>query len=962
MSLRLFGCGVALGGAAVLVASPARAQNFRFELRAEPDVIPANGLSTTSIFVQVPQSSSSIVPVSSVRFATTAGSIESQAMLSGGVARVLLRSANTPGTATITAFIGNARETTTVEFAEETGLRERYLEVAAPYVAYGNGTNIITSSGAGTLDFGDLHVESDVRLDVDLANERLWAQGNAGGVRIRNGRGSKAVELRGDRLFYDLRRRQGVMRRGEGDASSGSRAARQEFAGANFGPLPPPAPGEETGAHTPASASPPSAPSLVAPPQAPTSIAQGRDNLTQPTVQGLPGTTAPAPNENSGAPDKQAPLNPSTPLAPDEPTAPGDQASQQPNVPTSNEPNASTSSEPNASTSSEPNASTSSEPNASTSSEPTTPAPEQTMSPTSNGPTTSAPDDKAASTLGEQPVPLAQTPSSPDGAPAKSDASSETQTPSSPDGTTSTEGTTAVQNAPVRQSGSAVVPGSLADTPAPLVAQDGDGNRSNPLVAQPKPVPEGEPTLQTHAPAYQPLPESRGPAPRIVELPPPGFDATDGYWVTARRLRVFPRDKVQFERAKIYFNGQKAFALPIYVLPLDGSFNPQTDILAFNSRGGIGVNFPLYYQANGRGTGTVFLRNVMGGGFGTQRSGPSLAVQQQYWLNPRSHGNFSVDQIGHGDFNVNFTHQQQLDERTVADMWVSAPRHRDLFARASVQRELSQMQIGFEGFFDRPQGETGSARGQFFARMQPKNLGHTGWRYALSANALAVGRVPYALQDATSIDPGAGIGLPGRGGGIGLPGGGTNSGTRYRSLFGQTLNASFSSPNYSPWRGSSFSANLLATAYNYSDGRRGLAPGANFAFNQAIGQVANLSLSYTYDRSSIGLYGATGTSFTHYFTASASANLSPKIALSAFASRSLSDRSLYGSAGADYYFAPKWRLGAFLDYANFSGGLASNLNTGWSLGRTVGNRELSLNFDSTRRKLYFQYGGLGGLF
>ena len=97
-----------------------------------------------------------------------------------------------------------------------------------------------------------------------------------------------------------------------------------------------------------------------------------------------------------------------------------------------------------------------------------------------------------------------------------------------------------------------------------------------------------------------------------MEIQPPGFDATDGYWVTARRLRVFPRDKVQFERAKIYFNGKKAFALPLYVLPLDGSFDPATDLFAFNSRGGVGINFPVYYQASGGGTGAVFLRNNLG--------------------------------------------------------------------------------------------------------------------------------------------------------------------------------------------------------------------------------------------------------------------------------------------------------------------------------------------------------------
>ena len=228
-------CGVAGGH----FAPVARAQNARFILRAEPDVIPANGISTTSIFVQVQDSRDAISATPIVRFATTAGTIESQSSLSGGVARVLLRSASTPGTAVVTAFIGNSREVITVEFSAEGERVERYLEVAAPYVAYGQSTGVITSSGKSAFDFGDIHVESDVRLDIDLYAERVWAQGNKDGVTVRQGRGARAKTLRGDRLFFDLQRRSGVMRRAEGDNSGGDTSARQEFFGSDFASLPP---------------------------------------------------------------------------------------------------------------------------------------------------------------------------------------------------------------------------------------------------------------------------------------------------------------------------------------------------------------------------------------------------------------------------------------------------------------------------------------------------------------------------------------------------------------------------------------------------------------------------------------------------------------------------------------------------------------------------------------------------
>ncbi len=853
MSLRLSAPLVLAGGLALVI--PAHAQNFRFDLRAEPDVIPANGLSTTSIFVQLPQSQSAFTQVNTVRFATTAGTIESQALLTGGVARVLLRSSNTPETATVTAFVGSAREDITVEFAEDTGLHERYLEVASPYVAYGKDTGIITSSGKSSMDFGDLHIESDVRLDVDLNLERLWAQGTAGNVVISNGHGEKKVELHGDRLFYDLHRRQGVIRRSEGDTSNTSTGARQEFVGSKF-EQPPALPLDDSAAAPIAKGS--DLPALTAPPQAPTSSIQGRDNLSA-------GTAPPVPD---------AP-------APDVPKAT--------NAGTNNNPAITASPAPN----------------------------------------------EAVSAVESVPPAVA--------APATENVPPTEDVPNA----------LGAAGEPGAKHNSVLVPGSLADNPAPLV-QNGE-TRSNPLVTDPKPVPDST-DLRADVPDYKPLPEGDF-NPRIVELPPPNFNVGSGYWVSSRRLRVFPRDKVQFEKASIYFNGKKAFGLPLYVLPLDGSFNPQTDMFSFNSRGGIGVAFPVYYQASSRGTGAVFLRNTMGGGFGTEASGPSLAIQQQYWLSSRSHGNLSIDQIGQGDFNVNFAHELQIDRRTTANLFIDSPRHQDLYARTTIARDLSNMQVGFEGFYDRPEGQVGNMRGQFFARMRPKAVGKTGWRYSLSANALAVQRVAFQLSNG-----GAGGITDPNGGGISIGGGNGTGGetTGYRSLTGQTLNASLTSPTYSPWRGASFNANILATAFNYSDNRRGLAPGVNLSFGQALGRKANLALSYTYDRSSLGLYGATSQSFTHYFTANLNANLTSKIVMSAFASRSLSDQSLYGSAGVDYYFAPKWRAGAFLDYANFSLASSRTLTTGWSLGRTIGNRELALNYDTLRSKMYVSFGGAGG--
>ena len=838
---------LAICGLAGATFSPvAQAQSPRFILRAEPDVIPANGISTTSIFVQVQQSRDTISPTSVVRFATTAGTIENQSSLSGGVARVLLRSASTPGTAVVTAFIGNSREVITVEFSAEGERVDRYLEVAAPYVAYGQSAGVITSSGKSRFDFGDVHIESDVRLDVDLYSERIWAQGNRDGVSIRQGSGARAKTLRGDRLFFDLQKRSGVMRRAEGDNSTGDGGARQEFFGATFAALPP----VDSSAAT----------TDIITPVTPVK----RNDNAQPQSPAAPGITVPAAGQILGdGIDTDAP----TDLL-DNRKANAEALSQSGAV---------------------------------------------AAKVAAQAPATNTGTEAPAAVVGENAAPTADAPT------PNLSATDEASPPVSP------------AIAPV--TGANDKPGALG-TPR---------TQSNPLVARPR-GDGADDALPKLAP-YKPLPDG-GPEPRIVELPPPAFDVGSGYWVAARRLRVFPRDEIQFERASIYYNGGKAFKVPLYVLPLDGSFNPTTDIFAFNSVGGLSVRFPVYYQASKGGTGSVTLRNDPGAGFSSTRRGPSLELDQQYSLSSGSRGRFGVDQIGNGSPNFNFQHQQALGSTAAASFFLNVPRGRDVFGRAAITKDFKAAQIGLETFYDSPQNQQSTTRGQFYARLRPKQVGKTGFSYTVSANALAISRV--ANQRFVPGSANGGIGIGGQGPGQVV--------TDYNPLYGQTLSASLRAPLYQPWQGAQITGNLLTTAFNYSDGRRGIAPGLTLGYAQRLGSRANLRLDYTYDRSSIGLYGASGLNgnFTNYASASFDAQVTNKLGLSTFLSRSFNDGSLYGSTDVSYRISDKWRAGLFADYSSFT--FQNSINYGWSLGRAVGSRELTINYDAVRDKIYFQIG------
>ncbi|MDF2439361.1 MAG: hypothetical protein JWN98_345 [Abditibacteriota bacterium] len=947
------------------VTAQAQAQSFRFNLRAEPDVITANGISTTSILVQVQNGGGNAISAAPmVRFVTSAGSIEPQARLSGGFARVLLRSSTTPGTAIVTAIVGSSREQIAVEFSSDDLGVARYLQVSGKYVAYGSNQQHITASGQCSLDFGDLHIESDVRLDVDMTGERVWAEGGSGRVLIRNGSGSKVHELRGDRLFYDLRRRRGVMRRG--DTSLGP--ARQEFMDSDFRALP-------------------DSVLEVAPPKSAAPAA------TQPAAAQPSAATADMPNPVvPSVPDKST-LTPA--LRPDTDTAP----IVVPQAPSAAPPEESTPLEGIAPKATTPEATT---PKATTP-KATTPAPIQ---PSPSGVSATIRAIEPVTRVVLQQNPGLATPVNPDAttkvlSPAAGDGSSTTRFGSF-DGERVGGNRLAVLNPELGQAlPSGALPGSgLFGTTLPGVNLLAPRTENKPG--------SGEPIEQTlpSIPSYSDLPSAPDAnavttgdqstlvraEPKIVEPMPPDADVTQGYWVVARRTRVFPHDKVQFEHATVFFNGRKLFAMPRYVASLNGAFNPATDMMAFNTQGGLTLNVPYYYQASPRGTGTLYFQHAPGRGFAAEKPGFALALDQQYWMSERSQGRVIVDQIGRGGWNLNWEHKMQFSPTARGELYFDMPRHRDAYLRSSFQKDFRSMQIGFEGLMSRVSSSSATSfgrsnmQGQFFARLRPKTLGRSGWNYTLAANLIAVRRFAYLeLQNGgggtggggtgggTGGDgtggggTGGGIGLPGRGGSrsaietamqmavMGRTAGATGTVQRTRPMIGQTLLATLQAPTRNLWKGASVQSSLLASAFNYSDGRRGVAPGLMLGFRQELGRSASLQLDYNYDKGSLGfLNSISNGNYTHFMSGSLLMNLGSKVSGNAYFTKSLADGSLYGAVGLDFYPSDRWRMGLFSDYSSFD---AFNfLNYGLTIGRQIGQREISLNWSRDRNKFFFELG------
>ena len=453
----------------------------------------------------------------------------------------------------------------------------------------------------------------------------------------------------------------------------------------------------------------------------------------------------------------------------------------------------------------------------------------------------------------------------------------------------------------------------------------------------------GSPQELTHAAPYEPLPPAPVSVVHLDEPLPPEFETKKGYWVTARLMRVYPHDKIQFQHATIFFNGHSMFSRPLYVASLAGGFNPASDILSLNSEGGPTINIPFYYQASPHGTGTFLLERAPTGGFATQDAGLSAALDEQYWLAPGSQGRLTLDQLGRGNWDLDWQHSLQLSPTMNASVYLDMPDHVNQYLRTSLLKEFPTMEVGMEGFYNNTQGGTPDEEGQFFARMRPKMIGNTGWSYSFGGNFMTLSSFAETYE---SDGPGGGNGVPT------VPFG-PHYATRLRPALGQSFDATFQGPNYNLWKNGRLQAAVLGTAYNYSDGQRGLSPGARLGVQQKFGNTATLGLDYDYDRGSLSVLGQ---SFTDFVNSNLAVRLSKSISTNTSISKSMVDGSVYGSTELDYYLASHWRVGLESDYAHFPG-TDPFLSYGWTIGHMIGSRELTFNWDNYRHQLYFELGG-----
>lgn len=139
-------------------------------------------------------------------------------------------------------------------------------------------------------------------------------------------------------------------------------------------------------------------------------------------------------------------------------------------------------------------------------------------------------------------------------------------------------------------------------------------------------------------------------------------------WITARRMTVVPREKIQFRQASIYVNDVCLMSFPHYFLSLTGGSNFLQQQIRYTSESGFVLDMPFYYRLTPQQTSAVKVRYASKGSsyssYYSPRHGWSLGLEEQYSLGSRAEGRVFLDSVTHRERSLEWNHQHEFDRRT----------------------------------------------------------------------------------------------------------------------------------------------------------------------------------------------------------------------------------------------------------------------------------------------------------
>ena len=200
----------------LLFFSLARGAVYTIQVDVNPQVVPADGTSTSIITAQIREEGKGLVSQSvRVDFATTLGTITPWVNTEGGVARAEITSAR-EGTATITISCLGSTVQTKVTFVSEKELtyekKGRAVKVSGSYLAWCADGGVLDATGNVNVSYKGLIFTGD-SFQIDATSATLKALGE---ISVSNGQ--KKIE--GNRLFWDFTSNAGIMLIAEGEVKA----------------------------------------------------------------------------------------------------------------------------------------------------------------------------------------------------------------------------------------------------------------------------------------------------------------------------------------------------------------------------------------------------------------------------------------------------------------------------------------------------------------------------------------------------------------------------------------------------------------------------------------------------------------------------------------------------------------------------------------------------------------------
>ncbi len=197
---------LAVLGLLLLLPRPASAAGA-IRLSASPNVLLADGISTTTITAEVRMGSGRPArDGTEVRFYTTAGTITAAAFTSAGVARATLKSSSIPQAANVSVAVGVDQAVIVVPMVSkvvEASVGGRVMRITAGYVAYSEDKRFIQADNQVKLRFRGVEIEAN-SVQLDVTGENVKALGK---VQIASG----DKTLVGERLWLDLKTFEGYI-------------------------------------------------------------------------------------------------------------------------------------------------------------------------------------------------------------------------------------------------------------------------------------------------------------------------------------------------------------------------------------------------------------------------------------------------------------------------------------------------------------------------------------------------------------------------------------------------------------------------------------------------------------------------------------------------------------------------------------------------------------------------------